>query len=109
MAGSTFLGGSLLLRCRYIIKQLSRSERQSFLEFAPDYFRHMASALALGRGASSAGEGAQQTTMAKVLGMFQVTRGLLCEQANPDCHRCLAAGTVEQAASPCSFSPHAPP
>lgn len=23
----------------YIVKQLSRSERQSFLEFAPDYFR----------------------------------------------------------------------
>lgn len=27
------------LVCRYIVKQLSRSERQSFLEFAPDYFR----------------------------------------------------------------------
>ena len=25
--------------CSYIVKQLSRSERQSFLEFAPDYFR----------------------------------------------------------------------
>lgn len=25
---------------RYIVKQLSRSERQSFLEFAPDYFRY---------------------------------------------------------------------
>ena len=47
---------------RYIVKQLSRSERQSFLEFAPDYFRYVATMLHRG----------QETCLAKVLGVYQV-------------------------------------
>ena len=47
---------------RYIVKQLSKSERQSFLEFAPDYFRYLAAAEARGR----------HTCLARVLGVFQV-------------------------------------
>ena len=49
---------------RYIVKQLSRSERQSFLEFAPDYFRYVATMLHRG----------QETCLAKVLGVYQVGR-----------------------------------
>lgn len=45
----------------YIIKQLSRSERQSFLEFAPDYFRYVATMLHRG----------QETCLAKILGVYQ--------------------------------------
>eukprot|EP00887_Chlorella_sp_A99_P005551 scaffold1.g5551.t1 len=48
---------------RYVIKQLSRSERQSFLEFAPHYFRHVAAALARGG----------DTCLAKILGVYQVS------------------------------------
>jgi hypothetical protein len=44
------------------VKQLSRSERQSFLEFAPDYFRYVATMLHRG----------QETCLAKVLGVYQV-------------------------------------
>lgn len=51
---------------RYIVKQLSKSERQSFLEFAPDYFRYVAATLARG----------QDTCLAKILGVFQVGRGV---------------------------------
>ena len=52
-------------RRRYIVKQLSRSERQSFLEFAPDYFRYVATMLHRG----------QDTCLAKVLGVYQVRGG----------------------------------
>ncbi|PRW32495.1 FAB FYVE-domain PI-3,4-kinase [Chlorella sorokiniana] len=48
---------------RYIVKQLSRSERQSFLEFAPDYFRYVATMLHRG----------QDTCLAKILGVYQVS------------------------------------
>ncbi|KAL4855645.1 putative 1-phosphatidylinositol-3-phosphate 5-kinase [Chlorella vulgaris] len=48
---------------RYIVKQLSKSERQSFLEFAPDYFRYLATMLHRG----------QDTCLAKVLGVYQVS------------------------------------
>ena len=47
---------------RYIVKQLSKSERQSFLEFAPDYFRYVATMLHRG----------QDTCLAKILGVYQV-------------------------------------
>ena len=54
---------------RYIVKQLSKSERQSFLEFAPDYFRYMATMLHKGR----------DTCLAKILGVYQVRQDLsLC-------------------------------
>lgn len=53
-----------LFLLRYIVKQLSRSERQSFLEFAPDYFRYVATMLHRG----------QETCLAKVLGVYQVGR-----------------------------------
>ncbi|GAB4817632.1 hypothetical protein N2152v2_004678 [Parachlorella kessleri] len=48
---------------RYIVKQLSKSERQSFLEFAPDYFRYVATMLHRG----------QDTCLAKILGVYQVS------------------------------------
>lgn len=48
---------------RYIVKQLSRSERQSFLEFAPDYFRYLATMLHRG----------QDMCLAKILGVYQVS------------------------------------
>jgi hypothetical protein len=48
---------------RYIIKQLSRSERQSFLEFGPDYFRYVGTMLHRG----------QDTCLAKILGVYQVS------------------------------------
>lgn len=57
----------------YIIKQLSRSERQSFLEFAPDYFRYVATMLHRG----------QETCLAKILGVYQVL--------TPCCSRSAAA------------------
>ncbi len=44
------------------MKQLSKSERQSFLEFAPDYFRYVATMLHRG----------QDTCLAKILGVYQV-------------------------------------
>lgn len=47
---------------RYIVKQLSKSEKASFLEFAPAYFRYIASALAKN----------QDTCLAKILGVYQV-------------------------------------
>ena len=57
--------------CSYIVKQLSRSERQSFLEFAPDYFRYVATMLHRG----------QDTCLAKILGVFQVGAVLLFKGA----------------------------
>jgi 1-phosphatidylinositol-3-phosphate 5-kinase len=48
---------------RYIVKQLSRAEMQSFLAFAPEYMRYMTGALA----------SEQRTCLAKVLGVYQVS------------------------------------
>lgn len=47
---------------RYIIKQLSKSERQSFLELAPQYFRYIGGAL----------QGERACSLAKIVGVFQV-------------------------------------
>ncbi|KAK9819645.1 hypothetical protein WJX72_000689 [[Myrmecia] bisecta] len=48
---------------RYVVKQLSKSEKQSFLEFAPSYFRYLGPGMAKG----------QQTCLAKILGVYQVS------------------------------------
>lgn len=47
---------------RYIIKQLTKSEKQSVLEYAPDYFKHLQASL-VGEGTSC---------LAKILGIYQV-------------------------------------
>lgn len=47
---------------RYIIKQLTKSEKQSVLEYAPGYFKHLEASL-LGEGTSC---------LAKILGIYQV-------------------------------------
>ena len=47
---------------RYIIKQLTKSEKQSVLEYAPDYFKHLENSL-IGEGTSC---------LAKILGIYQV-------------------------------------
>lgn len=44
---------------RYVVKQLTRTEKQSILEFAPDYFRYM-----MRTGGS--------TCLCKILGVYQV-------------------------------------
>ena len=48
---------------RYVIKQLSKSERQSFLEFAPQYLEYMGDAIL----------NDQASCLTKVLGVFQVS------------------------------------
>lgn len=48
---------------RYVLKQLSRSEKQSFLEFAPEYFKYMRNALDKGKS----------TCLCKILGVYQVS------------------------------------
>lgn len=48
---------------RYVVKQLSRSERQSLLGFAPAYFSYLSESMRLGRA----------TALAKVLGVYQVS------------------------------------
>ena len=72
--------------CRYIVKQLTRSERQSFLEFAPDYFRYVAATTATATSAQqqqqqqelgedeSEGGGQAGSCLTKILGVFQVRR-----------------------------------
>ncbi|KAJ6820996.1 putative 1-phosphatidylinositol-3-phosphate 5-kinase FAB1B [Iris pallida] len=47
---------------RFILKQVSKTEIDSFLEFAPDYFRHISDSINSG----------SQTCLAKILGMYQV-------------------------------------
>lgn len=47
---------------RLVIKQVSRTELDSFLQFAPDYFKYLSSSLSSG----------SQTCLAKILGMYQV-------------------------------------
>ncbi|DBA97431.1 hypothetical protein WJX77_010396 [Trebouxia sp. C0004] len=49
---------------RYVVKQLTRSEKQSFLDFAPAYFRYLSGAL----------QKEQDTCLAKVLGLYQVSK-----------------------------------
>lgn len=49
---------------RYVVKQLTRSEKHSFLDFAPAYFRYLAGAF----------RKEQDTCLAKVLGLYQVSK-----------------------------------
>ena len=63
------------------MKQLTRSERQSFLEFAPDYFRYVAATTTTvqqqqpepGEGEGEA-EDQAGSCLTKILGVFQVQR-----------------------------------
>lgn len=48
---------------RYIIKQLTKPEKQSVLEYAPDYFKYL-SGLTLGN----------QSSLAKIVGIYQVRK-----------------------------------
>ncbi|PVH36084.1 hypothetical protein PAHAL_7G350200 [Panicum hallii] len=47
---------------RFIIKQIKRTEFESFIKFAPDYFKHVYHSLDTG----------SQTCLAKILGIYQV-------------------------------------
>ncbi|TVU16724.1 hypothetical protein EJB05_40301 [Eragrostis curvula] len=47
---------------RFIIKQIKKTEFESFIEFAPDYFKHVCHSLDTG----------SQTCLAKILGIYQV-------------------------------------
>uniref|UniRef100_A0ACD5U796 Uncharacterized protein n=1 Tax=Avena sativa TaxID=4498 RepID=A0ACD5U796_AVESA len=47
---------------RFIIKQINKTEFESFVEFAPDYFKHVYHSLDTG----------SQTCLAKILGIYQV-------------------------------------
>ncbi|XP_026658121.2 1-phosphatidylinositol-3-phosphate 5-kinase FAB1B-like isoform X2 [Phoenix dactylifera] len=47
---------------RFIIKEIKKTELDSFLKFAPDYFEHICHSLSAG----------SQTCLAKVLGIYQV-------------------------------------
>ncbi|KAL6844252.1 hypothetical protein ACP4OV_025925 [Aristida adscensionis] len=47
---------------RFIIKQIKKTEFESFIEFAPDYFKHVYHSLDTG----------SQTCLAKILGIYQV-------------------------------------
>ena len=47
---------------RYIIKQLKKAEKQSVLEYAPDYFKYLQSSLA----------GGGKSCLAKIFGIYQV-------------------------------------
>lgn len=47
---------------RFIIKQIKKTELDSFLKFAPDYFKHITMSLDTG----------SQTCLAKILGIYQV-------------------------------------
>ncbi|GLJ36860.1 hypothetical protein SUGI_0744430 [Cryptomeria japonica] len=48
---------------RFIIKQLTKTELESFLKFAPEYFKHLTNSLSTG----------SPTCLAKVLGVYQVS------------------------------------
>lgn len=50
---------------RFVIKQVTRTELLSFLEFGPDYFKYLADALSTGA----------PTCLAKTLGIYQVSTG----------------------------------
>ncbi|KAM3299421.1 hypothetical protein ACQJBY_040755 [Aegilops geniculata] len=47
---------------RFIVKQIMKTEFESFIEFAPDYFKHVYHSLDTG----------SQTCLAKILGIYQV-------------------------------------
>ena len=47
---------------RFILKQVKKTEIDSFLKFAPDYFRHISYSISSG----------SQTCLAKILGIYQV-------------------------------------
>ncbi|KAE8778076.1 1-phosphatidylinositol-3-phosphate 5-kinase [Hordeum vulgare] len=47
---------------RFIVKQIMKTEFESFIEFAPDYFKHVNHSLDTG----------SQTCLAKILGIYQV-------------------------------------
>jgi 1-phosphatidylinositol-3-phosphate 5-kinase len=47
---------------RFIIKQIKKTEFESFIKFAPDYFKHVYHSLDTG----------SQTCLAKILGIYQV-------------------------------------
>uniref|UniRef100_A0A453DLQ6 1-phosphatidylinositol-3-phosphate 5-kinase n=1 Tax=Aegilops tauschii subsp. strangulata TaxID=200361 RepID=A0A453DLQ6_AEGTS len=47
---------------RFIVKQIQKTEFESFIEFAPDYFKHVCHSLDTG----------SQTCLAKILGIYQV-------------------------------------
>ncbi|XP_037488300.1 putative 1-phosphatidylinositol-3-phosphate 5-kinase FAB1D [Triticum dicoccoides] len=47
---------------RFIVKQIQKTEFESFIEFAPDYFKHVYHSLDTG----------SQTCLAKILGIYQV-------------------------------------
>lgn len=51
-----------VIHCRFIIKELSRLEKQSFLDTAPLFLSHWAKSV----------ETRQATSLAKILGLFQV-------------------------------------
>lgn len=48
---------------RFVIKQVTKTELESFIKFAPEYFKYLSDALTTG----------SPTCLAKILGMFQVT------------------------------------
>lgn len=48
---------------RFIIKQVTKTELESFLVFAPEYFKHLTNSLSTGN----------PTCLAKILGIYQVT------------------------------------
>ncbi|KAG9444094.1 hypothetical protein H6P81_015434 [Aristolochia fimbriata] len=47
---------------RFIVKQVKKTELDSFLKFAPDYFKHISESLSTG----------SQSCLAKILGIYQV-------------------------------------
>eukprot|EP00192_Tetraselmis_astigmatica_P001813 CAMPEP_0117653904 /NCGR_PEP_ID=MMETSP0804-20121206/3450_1 /TAXON_ID=1074897 /ORGANISM="Tetraselmis astigmatica, Strain CCMP880" /LENGTH=2102 /DNA_ID=CAMNT_0005460131 /DNA_START=192 /DNA_END=6500 /DNA_ORIENTATION=+ len=48
---------------RFVVKQMSKVEKQSFLEFGPAYFRYLAECMHKGRS----------TCLAKILGVYEIT------------------------------------
>jgi 1-phosphatidylinositol-3-phosphate 5-kinase len=47
---------------RFVLKQMSRFEYQSFLEFAPHYFQYLESSV----------ESGERTLLAKIVGVFKI-------------------------------------
>jgi 1-phosphatidylinositol-3-phosphate 5-kinase len=48
---------------RFIIKQVTKTELESFIKFAPDYFKYLSESISMG----------SPTCLAKILGIYQVT------------------------------------
>lgn len=53
---------------RFIVKQVTKTELESFEEFAPEYFKYMKASV----------DSKSPTCLAKVLGIFQVDFILIC-------------------------------